>query len=340
MGTIAVDAMGGDDGPETMVAGAARASLDTPANIILVGDRGQIESLLEKNTHDQRRIQVVHSDSVIPMDAKPRAALIELPEASLPMAASLVGKDGPADALVSAGNTGAVVLASANAFSRIDGIKRTALAAVVPTKRNRGPHSDPFSLVLDVGATIRVSAQDLVCFAAMGAAYASIISKNENPRVALLSNGAEANKGTPEIVEAHEILLAQTMINFIGNVEGIDLPKGVADVVVCDGFTGNVVLKMLEGVSEAVMDLAKYAYRSRLTWKLAFLLLANGIRRVKKITDWQQYGGAPILGFDQLCIKAHGRSSPRAIRNAIRVAEKCVSQDLANVIKNQLDTSN
>ena len=331
--------MGGDDGPQVTVAGAAKASLDTHANIILVGDRDRIEAVLATNRHDKRHIQVVHTDTEIPMDAKPRTALTELPDASLPMAARFVGQDGAADALVSSGNTGAVVLASAQAFSRIEGIKRTALAAVVPTKRNRGPHSDPFSLILDVGATIRVSANDLVNFAAMGSAYASIISKNDSPTVGLLSNGSEANKGTPEIVEAHELLLAQNTINFIGNVEGVDLPTGLADVVVCDGFTGNVVLKMLEGVSEAVMDLAKYAYRSRITWKLAFLLLANGIRRVKKITDWQQYGGAPILGFDQLCIKAHGRSSPRAIRNAIRVAEKCVSQDLADVIKTQLDSS-
>jgi glycerol-3-phosphate acyltransferase PlsX len=249
------------------------------------------------------------------------------------MAARLVGQEGAADALVSAGNTGAVVLSCSKAFTRIEGVKRTALAAVVPTKRNRGPHSDPFSLILDVGATIRVSADDLVNFASMGSAYASIISQNKNPKVALLSNGSESNKGTPEIIEAHQKLNDLSNINFIGNVEGVDLPKGIADVVVCDGFTGNVVLKMLEGVSEAVMDLAKYAYRRRLTWKLAFLLLSSGINRVKKITDWQQYGGAPILGFDQLCIKAHGRSSPRAIRNAIRVAEKCVNQDLAGRIK-------
>ena len=335
MVTIAIDAMGGDEGPQTIVKGAAKASLDTHSNLILVGDRSKIEAALNETKYDQRRIQIVHSDSEIPMNSKPKKALTDFPNASLPVAARLVGQDSAADALVSAGNTGAVVLSCAKAFTRIEGVKRTALAAVVPTKRNRGPHSDPFSLILDVGATIRVSAEDLVNFAAMGSSYASIISQNEAPQVALLSNGSESNKGPPEIVEAHQLLQEQSQMNFIGNVEGVDLPKGIADVVVCDGFTGNVVLKMLEGVSEAVTDLAKYAYRRRLTWKLAFLLLSSGINRVKRITDWQQYGGAPILGFDQLCIKAHGRSSPRAIRNAIRVAEKCVNQDLAGRIKAQ-----
>ena len=335
MVTIAIDAMGGDDGPSTMVRGAALATLNTRSNLILVGDRKQIEVVLQDCEHDERRIQIVHTDSAIPMDCKPRIALRDFPDASLPMAARLVAKESAADALVTAGNTGAVVLTCAKVFTRIEGVKRTALAAVVPTQRQRGPKSDPFSLILDVGATIRVSAQDLVNFAAMGSSYASIISQNSAPKVALLSNGSETNKGTPEIVEAHKLLAEQSQMNFIGNVEGVDLPKGVADVVVCDGFTGNVVLKMLEGVSEAVMDLAKYAYRRKVTWKIAFLLLSSGIKRVKRITDWQQYGGAPILGFDQLCIKAHGRSSPRAIRNAIRVAEKCVSQDLAGKIREQ-----
>jgi glycerol-3-phosphate acyltransferase PlsX len=233
---------------------------------------------------------------------------------------------------VSAGNTGALILSCADAFKRIEGVHRTALAAVVPTERRRGPKADPFTLLLDVGATVRVRGQDLATFAMMGAAYARVISKNENPRVALLSNGIEATKGTDEIVEAHKILAQAGAIHFIGNVEGVDIPKGVADVIVCDGFTGNVVLKMLEGVSETVLDLARYAYRSKLAWKLALMLLSNGIRQLKTLTDWQQYGGAPILGFDKLCIKAHGRSGPRAIRNAIKVAAKCIEQDLTGQI--------
>lgn len=337
--TVAVDAMGGDDAPAAVVEGAAQASLRTDCEIALVGDEAAIVRELDRVRHDASRIRVISASGVIPMGASPRAALDANQDASLPVAARLVAKgrmNGGADALVSAGNTGAVILGCADAFRRIPGVHRTSLAAVVPTERRRGPKADPFTLILDVGATVRVGAQDLVGFALMGAAYARIISQNENPRVALLSNGSEPTKGTEEIVEAHRLLSAIEGVQFIGNVEGVDIPRGVADVIVCDGFTGNVVLKMLEGVSETVLDLARYAYRSRIAWKLAMMLLSSGIKQLKQLTDWQQYGGAPILGFDRICIKAHGRSGPRAIRNAIKVAARCVEQDLAGQIASKL----
>ena len=332
MPTIAIDAMGGDFGVATIVEGCAQASMSLTSQLILVGHEPEIKDTLSRHPHRSDRIEIVHCDQQIPMDVKPRRALRDYPEASLPRAAALVGRDRAADALISAGNTGAVVLSCAKFFERLEGIRRTALAAVIPTQSTHGSKFDPFSLLLDVGATVDVSSVDLVNFATMGAAYASIISQNSRPSVALLSNGSEPNKGRREIIEAHKSLSENKDINFIGNVEGVDLPRGRADVVVCDGFTGNVVLKMLEGVSETAIDLAKYAYRRKLTWRLAFLLLASGLNQVKDVTDWQQYGGAPILGFDQLCIKAHGRSSPRAIRNAIRVAEKCAEQKLTQKI--------
>ena len=330
--TIAVDAMGGDHAPGAIVEGAAEASLSEPIEIVLYGDEARIGEHLDRVRHDASRIRIVHASQSIPMDAKPRAALDANADCSLLVAARAVAAEGGPDALVSAGNTGAVILACADTFRRIAGVERTSLAAVVPTERRRGPKADPFTLLLDVGATVRVRAPDLVGFAIMGAAYAGIISANERPKVALLSNGTEATKGTPEIVEAHEVLSRLAAIDFIGNVEGVDIPRGGADVIVCDGFTGNVVLKMLEGVHDTVMNLARYAYRSRLSWKLALMLLSGGIKRIKRITDWQQYGGAPILGFDRICIKAHGRSGPRAIKNAIKVAAKCVKQDLAGQI--------
>jgi glycerol-3-phosphate acyltransferase PlsX len=332
---VAVDAMGGDTAPDSVVAGAAEASLSTDVELLLVGDERRIRSLLDSTPHERSRIRVLAAEGFIPMDASPRKALDAQPGASLPTAARIVA-DGPdrggAGALVSAGNTGAVILACADVFQRSPGVSRTALAAVVPTERRHGLKSDPFTLLLDVGATVRVRAEDLVNFALMGAAYATIISKNARPRVALLSNGSEPNKGTEEIVAAHRILLEAKEIDFMGNVEGVDIPRGSADVIVCDGFTGNVVLKMLEGVSETVIDLAKFAYKSKLAWKLAMLLLASGIKQLKSVTDWQQYGGAPILGFDRICIKAHGRSGPRAIKNAIKVAARCLDQDLAGRI--------
>jgi glycerol-3-phosphate acyltransferase PlsX len=339
MKTVAVDAMGGDHAPHVVVEGAAEASLQVEVEIALVGDEPEITRLLSTVKHDPNRVRVIGAKGRIPMDASPRKALDEQPEASLPSAARIVAKGsgaGGADALVSAGNTGAVILACADAFQRIPGVQRTGLAAVVPTEQRHGEKSDPFTLLLDVGATVRVRAEDLVSFALMGASYAAIISKNTRPRVALLSNGSEPNKGTEEIIAAHKVLAAIGNIDFIGNVEGIDIPRGSADVIVCDGFTGNVVLKMLEGVSETVVELGRFAYRSRLSWKLAMLLLASGIKQLKTITDWQQYGGAPILGFDRICIKAHGRSGPRAIRNAIKVAARCIDQDLAGSIASQL----
>lgn len=332
MVTIAVDAMGGDDAPGSIVTGAAEASISTDGTILLVGDRDEIRRVLDQVEHRASRIEIEHAPGVIPMDAKPRAALDANPEASLPQAARMVaGQAGP-DALVSAGNTGAVVLSCADAFQRIPNVRRTALAAVIPTERRRGQKDDPFSLLLDAGATLRVGPKDLAAFGTMGAAYASIVSKNARPSVALLSNGTESTKGTAEIVEAHPLLARLPGIEFVGNVEGVDIPRGRADVIVCDGFTGNITIKMLEGVYETVMNLARYAYRSRFSWKVAMMLLAGGIKQLKGITDWQQYGGAPILGFDRLCIKAHGRSGPRAIRNAIKVALRCVEQDLAGRI--------
>ncbi len=332
MVTIAVDAMGGDEAPDAIVRGAAEASSTTDSTILLIGDRDRIRAVLDQVPHAAARIEIEHAPRAIPMDAKPRSALDEMPDASLPYAARLVaGESGP-HALVSAGNTGAVVLACAQAFGRLPDVRRTALAAVIPTERRRGEKQDPFSLLLDAGATLRVGPRDLAAFGMMGAAYASIVSRNPTPRVALLSNGTEPTKGTEEIVAAHPFLQQLSGLQFIGNIEGVDIPAGKADVIVCDGFTGNITLKMLEGIYETVMNLARYAYRSKVTWRLAMLLLSSGIKRLKGVTDWQQYGGAPILGFDRLCIKAHGRSGPRAIRNAIRVAERCVAQDLAGRI--------
>ncbi len=329
---IAVDAMGGDDAPAAVVQGACEATRTTGATLELVGDPDRIEKELARWPHDRDRIIVIPAEGFIPMDAKPREALAAAPRASLPVAAARVGADGGPDALVSAGNTGAVVLACSDAFRRLPGVRRTALAAVVPTARVRGPRGDPFCLLLDVGATLRVEAYDLATFAQMGAAYAAVVGRNPRPRVALLSNGTEATKGPPEVLAAHPLLAALPSVEFLGNIESLHLPQGVADVVVCDGFTGNVTLKMLEGMSEVVTDLARYAYRSKWTWKLALWLLRGGIRRLREVTDWEQYGGAPILGFDRVCIKAHGRSGPRAIRNAIRVAERCVEQDLSGRI--------
>ena len=332
MHRIVVDAMGGDHAPDEIVQGAAEASLQLPnAEIILVGDATALGRILPRLRHDGARVRVHHAPQFVEMDEKPAEALAAKPEASIAVAVDLVAR-GEGDAVVSAGNTGASVLACARRWQLLDGVKRAALAAVFPTELRRGEKDDPFSLILDVGATVEVGAADLVSFAVMGSAYAKLVSSNRRPRVALLSNGTEPGKGPPEVVAAHAALVETTELNFIGNIEGVDIPRGVADVVVTGGFTGNIVLKMLEGVSETVVRLARYAHKERLAWRLGLMALSSAIDQFKQLTDWEQYGGAPLLGFAHPLIKAHGRSHARAITNAIKVAHKSLAGDLTGNI--------
>jgi phosphate acyltransferase len=334
--TIAFDVMGSDHGPAEVIRGAAQLSLESPhIHALLVGDRAVIDDALAETKHNGERISVQHASEFVGMDEKPGEALARKHDASVSVAARLVA-EGEADALVSAGNTGACVLSCARHFQLLPGVRRAALAAVYPTRARRGVNEDPFSLILDVGATVEATAEDLMTFAVMGAAYARIISKNDNPRVALLSNGTEPNKGPRQVVEAHEKLVSMPGLQFIGNVEGVDIPKGTADVVVTDGFVGNVCLKMLEGVHDTVVELAQYAYKESLRWRAGIAMLSGGIQRIKDITDWEQYGGAPVLGFDRIFIKAHGRSKARAIANAGKVAAKAVAHDLGNAIQQGL----
>ena len=335
--TIALDAMGSDRGPSATVAGAARVSLlGNAPDIVLVGDASILHAELDKVKHEPARLRIAHALEVIGQDEKPQVALGEKKDCSILRAVELV-RSGEADALVSAGNTGAVTLACARGFTRLPGVSRAALGAVYPTERRRGEKDDPFSLILDAGLTLEASADDLVAFAVMGSAYASRISRNAKPRVALLSVGSEEGKGTPAVVAAHERLKKVVGIEFIGNVEGMDIPRGTADVVVTGGFVGNIVLKMLEGVSDTIMRLARYAGEKSLQYRAGLALLSPAIKRVRQVTDWEQYGGAPILGFDRLCIKAHGRSTERAIGNAIRVAQHATTTQLVDAIRKNLE---
>ena len=335
--TIAVDAMGGDNAPSEIVKAVAALSLEpsrsgSPVHTVLVGDAGQLNALLSNLRHDAERIAVRHASQVVTMDESPREALVHKPDASIAVAARLCAH-GQAAALVSAGHTGAAVFACQQPRNRLQGVRRCPLAAVYPTELRRGEKDDPFSLILDVGATLDVTADDLVSFAVMGAAYAARISGHPRPRVALLSNGTEAGKGPKEVVAAHQRLKQHPGLNFIGNIEGVDIPRGSADVVVCNGFVGNVVLKMLEGVSETVVRLASYAYKEKLMWRAGLAMLSGGIGKLKDLTDWKQYGGAPLLGFDRLLIKAHGRSQAHAVQNAIKVATKSVATGLQQEIE-------
>ena len=336
MVTVALDAMGGDHGVEATVAGAARLSTEgADIRVLLVGDVGAITKALQRHSYDPMRLTLVDARGSVRMDDKPREALERMPDCSILTAARLVAS-GQADALVSAGHTGATVLAASIVFQRLPGVRRAALASVYPTEKRHGPKRDPFALMLDVGATLNATAEDLVAFAVMGAAYSSVISEIDRPRVALLSNGTEANKGTEAIVAAHQRLKGSSL-QFEGNIEGLDIPRGTVDVVVCDGFLGNVVLKMLEGVSDVVRDMAKQASSRKLQWKMGLAMLGGGLRELRRLTDWKAYGGAPLLGFDAVVIKAHGRSEERAIRNAVKVAAKAARGDLIQKIRSGLE---
>jgi glycerol-3-phosphate acyltransferase PlsX len=330
MPTIAIDAMGGDFAPEEVVRGVAQASLETEIQSLLVGDESQIQAILDGVAYNPELISVHHTANAIGMAEDPKTAVRHKRDASILVAARLVA-DGQADALVTAGNTGAAVLACSQHFMAIRGVRKAALASVYP-RQTEYPGQDQLALLLDVGATIRCDAMELVQFALMGSAYARRISKVPSPRVALLNMGSEDTKGGDVLVHAYRRLKTISSLNFVGNIEGNDLAKGKADVIVCEGLLGNVVLKLLEGLSEVVVDLAGTAARENWRWKLGLMMLASGFGRLRDLTDYAAYGGAPILGFEQLLIKSHGRSNARAIKNGIKVAAKAVRDGVTGEI--------
>ncbi len=331
--TIALDCMGSDHGPREAVQAAARLTLERDdLRVILVGDVDQLGPLLDELSYDPARLSLLHTPQWVEPEDHPRTVLLDKPRASILEACDVVAA-GRASAVVTAGSTGAAILAAAQRLGRIPGVRRAALAAVTPTEQTHGPKKDPFALLLDVGATLDASARDLVTFAIMGSAYAAAISGNPAPRVALLSNGTEAHKGPAEVVEAHRLLSELRGIEFAGNVEGLDIPRGTVDVVVANGFLGNVVLKMIEGVGEVIADLAADAYARKYLWRLGLTLLSSGIEQIQAVMDWESYGGAPILGFTQPVIKAHGRSRAPAIANACKVAAKASRSDMVRVVE-------
>src|SRR5206468_1177694 len=282
MPTIAVDAMGGDHAPDAVVQGVAQISLATDIECLLVGDERRIQSVLEGVSYNPEHIAILHASEAIGMAEEPREA-VKRRDASLLVGVRAVA-EGRAEALVSAGNTGACVLACAKHFRLLRGLRRAALASVYPRHREH-PGQDRFALLLDVGATVRCEAEELVQFAIMGNAYARRVSKIASPAVGLLNMGSEEMKGGEALVEAHRRLRHLPAINFAGNVEGNDLVRGKADVIVCEGLLGNVALKLIEGVSEVLYDLTSAAAERRLAWRLGLRLLSRGIERLRALTD-------------------------------------------------------
>jgi phosphate acyltransferase len=318
---IALDAMGGDFAPREIVAGAVAAARDLKAvsKIILVGDESAVRAELARHAQVSSAIEIFHASEVVGMDEKPAQAVRRKRDSSIGRAVDLV-KSGAADAVVSAGNTGAVVAASTIKLRLLDGVDRPAIATVMPTPER------PFVL-LDAGATIDCTANMLCQFAAMGSVYASLILNRPDPVVGLLSIGGEEIKGNDMTRETFARLQASPL-NFRGNVEGHDLFVGATDVVVCDGFVGNVVLKSSESAAHAIGKWMKREFTASPLRMVGALLLRGALRAMKQRLDPEMYGGAPLLGVNGVCIITHGASSERAIFHAIRVAGTSVHQHL------------
>ena len=317
---IAVDAMGGDLGPSVVVPGAIEADRQTGAKILLVGNEATLDGELNRLSPSGVDLEIVHAPEVAGMDEKPSDILRRKKNASIQVACRLV-RDGAAQGVVSAGHSGASVACGMFIMGRIPGVERPALASLLPTEK------EPVVL-LDVGATVDCKPYNIFQFGLMGDAFARDILNKESPRVGLLSIGEEEGKGNSQVKEAYELFKMAQNLNFSGNIEGRDLFTGEMDVAVCDGFVGNVALKLSEGLG---LSLSRVLKRELLSSgflpKLGSLLAKSAFRRFAKVVDYAEYGGAPLLGLQNISIVCHGRSNAKAICNATRMATLFVEKE-------------
>ena len=328
---IALDAMGSDHAPGVDVEGGVRAARRFGQEIILVGREEEVRRELARHETAGLPISVVHASQVIEMAEHPSQAVRSKADSSMVVGMKMV-REGRADAFVSAGNSGGVLataLASAGRLGRIKGILRPALSTVFPTLHG-------FALMLDIGANTDCKPEWLVQFALMGSVYARKVLGIERPRVGLLANGEEDTKGNALVQEVHQIL-RQFSLNFVGNVEGKDLTRGIADVIVSDGFVGNVAIKTAEGVSSMIFSLMRTEIKARPLAALGGLLAKPAFRAVAKRLDYREYGGAPLLGVNGVVIIAHGRSDALAMENATRVAIEAVNSHLVETIRQDVE---
>jgi len=326
---VALDAMGGDNAPSAPIAGALEAVRELQVDITLVGPRDIVERELALH-RESDRVRIADAPEVIGMSEAPLRAVRSKPESSIVIGLALVAR-GEADAFVTAGSTGAAMAAAVLSLKRIQGIDRPALAVPFPTETGA-------CLLLDVGANADARPHNLVQFAVMGSVYAERVMGIPRPRVALLSVGEEESKGSVAVQEAHRQLRAAAL-NFVGNVEGKDIPTGLADVIVMDGFVGNVLIKVAEGVTSAMVRIIREELRANPLGILLGVGLIPVFRRVRRRIDYAEWGGAPLLGVSGVCIIGHGRSTPRAIKNAVRVAADTVRGSVVATIEEGLSAS-
>jgi len=327
---IVVDAMGSDRYPQPDVEGAVQAAREYGIEIVLVGNKDVVESELAKHDLSGLPVSLVHASQIIEMKEHPAAAVKSKKDASMVVGIQML-KQGQVDAFVSAGNSGGVLAAALLHLGRIKGVKRPALSSVFPTRK--GP-----CFLLDLGANADCKPEYLLQFAIMGSVYAERVLGIANPRVAIVSNGEEEGKGNTLVQETYPLLEASGL-NFVGNAEGKDIPAGLADVIVTDGFTGNVIVKLTEGVAGFLLDIIKEEIKSRPLATAGALLAKPAFDQVRKRLDYREYGGGPLLGVDGIVIVAHGRSDSLAIKNAIRVARQAVEEGTLNAIRDGIAQS-
>ncbi len=322
---IAVDAMGGDNAPGEIVKGAIQAAQEYNQEIILVGDQARLEKEIEG--YSNKLVTIHHAPEVISMSESPAVAVRRKKDSSIVQVIKLL-KEGTASAAVSAGNTGALMAAGVLMVRLIEGIDRPALAAVVPSKGGG-------TMILDAGANVDCKPSHILQFAIMGHLYAQEVLGIKNPRVGLLNIGQEITKGN-ELTLAAFPMLQKAELNFIGNVEGRDICQDTVDVVVCDGFVGNVVLKALEGIGSAFMQMMKEGTDKDWIGRAGLTMSMSALRNFQRRLDYAEYGGAPLLGLNGLIIVCHGSSTSRAIKNAIRFARESAQKNLTSAIQNSI----
>ena len=307
---IILDGMGGDNAPLEIVKGAVEASSKIDHQIVIVGREDEINAELAKYNYDESKIQVVHTSEVIENEDSPVKAIRRKTDSSMVKGLTML-KDGEGDLFISAGNTGAYMAGSLLILGRIPGVDRPAIASIYPIAGGALP-----SIIVDAGANSECRPSNLLEFAIMGSLYMEKVMDRKNARVGLVNLGVEENKGTTVTKAAHK-LLKEADLNFIGNVEARDVPKGACDVIVCDGFTGNIILKLTEGFAWNLLKTMKKKFTDGLSAKMGAVLLAGKVKEIKDEFDYSEYGGAPILGVNGHVIKIHGSSGATAVKNAI-----------------------
>lgn len=326
---VVVDAMGGDNAPEAPVKGAVEALNEVSGiNIILAGRTEEIKKELGKYTYDSGRISIVHADDIIGFDEPPVMAIRKKKNSSIVVGMNLV-KHGDADAFVSAGSTGAILVGGQFVVGRIKGVERSPLAPLIPTAK--GP-----ALLIDCGANVDARASHLVQFAKMGSIYMQHVVGIKSPRVAIVNIGAEEEKGNMLVKETYPLLKECTDINFTGSIEARDIPKGDADVIVCEAFVGNVILKLYEGLASTLIGKIKEGLMSSFQSKMGALLIKPALKKTLKQFDVSEQGGAPLLGLNGLVVKAHGSSGSLEIKQAIKQCIQFGEEKINEKIKENL----